>query len=632
MIGLVVAVVGGAAAFWLIGPDDTVQSGEQSLSSKGLAIASTPDLLNRHGPVLHVDVRSTKNQPVFVGVARDFDVSSYLKGTAYTKLVQVQFPVALTTQESKGTAGPLAAPDTLDWWVAKANGAGTQSIAWPIEDGPYDVVIMNADGKTAPDAKVDLGIEIPKAFVTALGIFAAGIILLAVGILLVLFRRRPAKSHPTNGTTAHSEPWQSQAPQSPSPQQQFPPAQYPPAQYPPAQGAPPAPVGPQQQPQGPPAQYPPVQGPPAQRPPMNGQPPRPAPAQGGPGQQPPVQGQPQQPPVQGMPPQRPQGGGAVRRVLTVGLAFGLVSGCSAVPQADTVTTLTRPAISDAAAAAVIKHYNDVNNKANSTRNSKLIATIEGGNLVRESQAGYTIDQYAKAKPIGAFTYTKPVIGAPQVGSYPMRFVSSSGISDNAKYRHVGLWERETAGSPWMLMFAAGVPTTVKLPDLTGIRPATKADDTRLAVAPQLAATSLATYLTGGAASPRAAAFQPNSEIKSLLAGIVSNRAEKAKQPGSTRGITDAFTAPQQSPAYVTKSGTAVVFVSLTHEYTLLPGVHWQFWWAGMPENAFSPAAVKYQSGLTSTTIHDAVLLIPPKGKGKIQVASFESQVIDAGGY
>ncbi|MER7247172.1 hypothetical protein [Kribbella sp. NPDC000426] len=565
LVGLIVAVVGGVAAFWLVGPDDTVHSGDQHLASKGLAIASTPDLLDRHGPVLHVDVRSAKGQPVFVGVARDFDVSSYLKGTAHTKLVQIQYPISLTTQDEKGTAGPLAAPDTLDWWVTKANGAGTQSIAWPIEDGPYDVVIMNADGKTAPDAQVNLGIEIPKAFVTALGIFIAGVVLLALGILLVLLRRRPAKPGPTGGSYG---------------QQQYEPAVHLPPQY----GAP----GPQQ-PQYPQPQYP----------------------------------QPQQPPVRRS---------AGRRLVVGGLALGLLSGCSAIPEQDTVTTLTRPAITDDAAAAVIKHYNAVNNKANSTRDDKLIATVEGGNLVRESQAGYTIDTYAKAKPIGAFTYTNPVIGAPQISGYPISFVSTSGISDNKEYRHVGVWERATAGSPWMLTFAAGVKTTVKLPDLTGLRRATKADDNRLAAAPQAAATSLATYLTGGAKSPRAAAFQPNADITRLLAGIMSNRAEKAKQRGSTRSITDTFTAPPQSPAFVTKSGTAVVFVSLTHEYTLMPGVNWQFWWSGMPENAFSPATAKYQSGLTSTTIHDAVLLIPPKGKGKIQVASFESQLIEAGGY
>ncbi|MFD7155338.1 hypothetical protein ACFV9C_12100 [Kribbella sp. NPDC059898] len=192
LIGLVVAVVGGVVAFWVVGPDNTVYSGEQQLSSKGLAVASTPELLNRHGPVLHVDVRSSKNQPVFVGVARDFDVSSYLKDVGHTKLVQVQYPIALSTEDEKGTAGPLTAPATLDWWVAKADGAGTQQIAWPIEDGPYDVVVMNADGKSAPDVQVNLGIEIPRAFVSTLGVLGAGIVLLALGIILVRGRLRPA--------------------------------------------------------------------------------------------------------------------------------------------------------------------------------------------------------------------------------------------------------------------------------------------------------------------------------------------------------------------------------------------------------------------------------------------------------
>ncbi|WP_130385589.1 hypothetical protein [Kribbella sp. VKM Ac-2569] len=549
LIGLIVAVVGVAAAFWLIGPDNTVQSGEQQLSSKGLAIASTPDLLNRHGPVLHVDVRSTKNQPVFVGVARDFDVSSYLKDIAHTKLVQVQYPIALSTQDQKGTAGPLAAPDTLDWWVAKANGTGTQSIAWPIEDGPYDVVIMSADGKTAPDVQVDLGIEIPKAFIMSLVILAAGIILLAVGILLVLFRRRSRLEPPQNTS------------------------------YFPPDGTP-------------------------------------APSQHQPGP-------PQQSGAQ-------TGGGAVRRVLTVGLAFGLVTGCTAIPQPDTVKALTRPAIGDAAAVAVIKHYNVVNNKANSTRNRNLIATIEGGDLVRESQAGYTIDQAAKAKPDAAFTYTNSVIGAPQFGGYPMRFVSSSGISDNKAYRHLGVWERVSAGSPWMLRFAAGVKTTVKLPDLIGLRPAGKADNTKLAAAPQAAATALATYLTAGAKSPKAAVFVPNTDITGLIADLAKTRAGQASTPKAVRSVTDVFTAPQGAPTFMTKAGTAIMFVTLTHEHTLLVANNYNFSWAAPPMTAFSPATAKYESALTSTTLHDVVLLIPPKGK--IQVASLDSQLVDAGGY
>jgi hypothetical protein len=151
LIGLIVSAAGAVVAFWLIGPDDTAYTGEQHLTGKGLAIASAPDLLNRHGPILHVEARSTDGKPVFVGVARDFDVASYLKGFAHTELVQVEYPIALSTQEKKGTSGPLTAPDTLDWWVAKSGGGGTQSIAWTIADGPYDVVVMRADGKSSPD-------------------------------------------------------------------------------------------------------------------------------------------------------------------------------------------------------------------------------------------------------------------------------------------------------------------------------------------------------------------------------------------------------------------------------------------------------------------------------------------------
>jgi hypothetical protein len=318
-------------------------------------------------------------------------------------------------------------------------------------------------------------------------------------------------------------------------------------------------------------------------------------------------------------------------VIVGGLAFGLVAGCAAVPQADSVTALTRPAISDAAAAAVIKHYNVVNNKANGTRDSKLIATVEGGNLLRESEAGYTIERATKAKPVPTFTYLKPVIGAPQTSSYPMNFVSSSAISDNKEYRHLGLWHRETAGSPWMLNFAAGVKTSVALPDLTRLRPATKADDTRLAAAPQAAATSLATYLTDGAKSPKAAAFQPNADITTMFVNRVKNNAADRKKPGSVIGITDVFLADPQSPAFVTKSGAALVFVSLTHQYTLLPGRNWQFWWSDPPMTVFSPPTAKYNYALKSTRLHDAALVIPPKGKGKIQVVAFESQLIDAGG-
>jgi hypothetical protein len=554
LIGLVVAVIGGAAAFWLIGPDDTVHSGDQHLTSKGLAIASTPDLLNRHGPVLHVAAHSVKGQPVFVGVARDFDVASYLKQSAYTSLVQVQvqFPVTLTTQDKKGNATPLAAPATLDWWVAKANGAGTQSIAWPIEDGPYDVVVMNADGKTPPDVQVNLGIEIPNAFVTALAVFVAGLVLVALGLLLILVRRRRPKE-PQPVYTA-------------------------PGQH-----------------HGPPAQGPPVQqGPPAQTP-----------------------------------------AGPYRRMATAGLVIAFATGCSAIPQTDTVAALTRPAVSTEAGVAIVKHYNAVNNAANSRRDDKMIATVEGGNLVRESQAGYTISRALDKSGknlIKPFTYTTPTILAPSYGAYPMQFVVSAGISDTKDYRYLGLWERATAGSPWMVVFAAAPKTTVKLPDLKGLRPVNKTNAAGLTATPTVAATAFAEYLTGGVKSPRAASFGPNADVAKKLSDVASDLKLKVTQPKIYASVDVKFSVDTPPAAFVTASGDALVFATVTEEFKAEPGANYSFNWTDGDQVAFSPATVKYNNAITKTVLHDVVLTVPPKGKGKIGIASFESQLTAAGGY
>ncbi|WP_432894214.1 hypothetical protein ACQPYH_21985 [Kribbella sp. CA-245084] len=549
LIGLIVSVVGGLAAFWLVGPDDTVHSGEQALSSKGLAIASTPDLLNRHGPVLHVDVRSAKGAPVFVGVARDFDVSSYLKGFQHTKLVQVQFPISLSTQDEKGTAGPLAAPSTLDWWVTKSNGAGTQSIAWPIEDGPYDVVIMNADGTTPPDVQANLGIEIPHSFVTALAIFAAGLILLALGILLTLFRRRPAKPTPPPAGPQYAGP-------------QF------------------VPTAPAQQPSSQP------------------------------------------------------GGGTVRRIVAFGLVLSLATGCSAIPERDTVDTLTRPAIATTAAAAVIKHYNEVTNKANSTRDDKLIATVAGGSVLRRSQAGYlvgrTFDKAGK-DPIKPFSYTKPVLGAPVYGGYPMHFAASSGISTEKNYRHLGVWERQTAGSAWLQTFSVNPKTTTKVPDITGLRQLTAADTAKLTAAPQAAATALAQYLTVGAKSPRAGAFAPSTEVTAVLAEMATEQKNLLTTEKFLRAVSDTFTVTGTPVAFMTKSGEALVFVSLTDEYVGLAASNYQVFWESGASSAFSPKTSVYQSALTSTVLYDCAFVVPRKA-GKIRVLGMDRQTVAAGGY
>ena len=172
-------MLAGTAAALYVGTDDTVDTGPQHLTSPGAAIATNERLLEYHGPTLHVS--ATPKDPkrgLFLGVARDFDVISYLEGRQHSELTEFRIrPVRIDSQQVKGTATPLTRPASLDWWVR----TGTGSLAWPIEDGPYALVIMNADGTPAIDADVTIGLEVDGAFRICLIIAVAGLLLLGPG-------------------------------------------------------------------------------------------------------------------------------------------------------------------------------------------------------------------------------------------------------------------------------------------------------------------------------------------------------------------------------------------------------------------------------------------------------------------
>src|SRR4051794_25560906 len=190
LAGVLATVAGAVAAFWLVGPDNTISTPSRALASKGLAVLTAPDLLDRHGPILHVTASGLK--PLFVGVARDLDARDYLSGTAHTRLIRFDPPATFGTQDLRGRTGKLTPPGELDWWVAKS-APGSQSLVWPTQDGRYDVVVMNADGSATVGAQVSFGIEVHRLFGICLLVLGAGILVLALGIGLT-FRR--------GGTTA----------------------------------------------------------------------------------------------------------------------------------------------------------------------------------------------------------------------------------------------------------------------------------------------------------------------------------------------------------------------------------------------------------------------------------------------
>lgn len=536
LAGLLVTVVGGIAAFWLVGPDNTVDTGERSMSSLGLAVMTAPDLIDRHGPTLHVTASGAK--PVFVGVGQDLDVSSYLSGSQYTRIVSFDLPSRLDTQWMKGGPDALNPPVGLDWWTVKATGAGKQSIAWPIVDGRYSVVVMNADGSPGVDAKVTFGIELDGAFGTCVLVFGIGVVLLVVGLLLMFVRRR-------------------------------------------TRPLPPVPVVAPVMPYSPPA---------------------------------------------------PQQQTHVRRAAGLATVVLLVAtGCAAVPPKNTSQQVsTRPAVTLADGQAVIKKYNEVNNRANLTRDAKLAETIEGEPTLAQTRAGYQIDRKLdptgkdKAKP---FTYTEPEIGAPRFGAYPMRFVVSTGLSDDVSGRHLGVWERQNAGTPWLLTHSVYPPAGMALPPMEGMRMPTKTDMAKLSILPQVAGNNLSAYLSGGPKAKQAALFIPSPGTVKLLTQREKTKTDETKKAYIST-VVDTFRLSGQPLTFVASNGDALVFLTFTEQLleNIEPGSN-AYWKTG-GVTAFS-SMVKYTQSLHMDYLHQVAITIPKTGKPR--VLSMDTQLVGAGG-
>jgi len=544
LVGLLVTIAGAVSAFWLVGPDSTIDTGEQHLASKGLALMTAPDLLDRHGPTLHVTAAGSK-RPVFVGIGRDLDVSSYLGAAQYTRVVRLNLPPKFDTQEMKGGLAPLNPPTGLDWWTVKASGTGTQAVSWPMADGRYDVVVMNADGTPGPDAKVTLGVEVDGLFVTCLLVLLAGLVLLVGGLFLMFHRKRRPPVVPL-------------------------------------------PVVP------PAAQY----DPPAYR--------------------------------------SPTYQGPVRRTAAVATGVSLLlvaTGCASVPPKNVShEEVSRPAVTVADGQAVVKRYNDINNKANATRDEKLSETIEDEPTLAMTRAGYKVDRKLDAadkKKSSAFTYTKPQIGAPQYGAYPMRFVVSSGLSNSKDSQQLGVWERKNAGEPWALTYSVYPPTTIKVPSMEGLRVPTKADMNKLSSLPQSAAANLAAYFTGGPKSPKAGLFAPSPGTLNLLNGRAKDKVEDTKQSYLST-VTDTFSTSGDPLTFITSTGEALVFLALNESYQSRVESDSTAFWKSGAVTAFSDN-VRYSNTLYADYLHQTALVIPLKGKGKLRILSLDTQLVGAGG-
>jgi len=148
---------------------------------------------DRYGKVrLKVDSRAGK--PVFVGIARTDAVNRYLRDSAHATVTDVSYSPFQAEYRTQRSGGRPTVPSDHRFWVASAQGSGTQTLKWDVEHGSWSIVVMNADGSRGVDAGVSAGADVPILPAVAWGALGVGLVLLiAAGGLVAAGVRAPRR-------------------------------------------------------------------------------------------------------------------------------------------------------------------------------------------------------------------------------------------------------------------------------------------------------------------------------------------------------------------------------------------------------------------------------------------------------
>jgi hypothetical protein len=209
-------LTGGAAVLWADRTQrdaDGYFTASNTFSAGGYALTSDP--IQLHGveagaagwaaTVGETRIRATGTEkPVFVGIARTADVERYLAAAEYTTVTDLTETGAVTTIHPGGALGTRPADAGI--WAAGATGVGTQTLEWPVRDGDWTLVVLNADGSRGVVAQVEAGATIPALGWVAAFFLGVGLLLLAGGVALIWLAARGAARGPGTPTVPAPEP------------------------------------------------------------------------------------------------------------------------------------------------------------------------------------------------------------------------------------------------------------------------------------------------------------------------------------------------------------------------------------------------------------------------------------------
>lgn len=201
--------------------DGWLTSGDAAVATDGYAVVSpevelqvedTPVVVERLLGDTRLTAMPGSDDELFLGLARAEDVDAYLGGVArQVDSWPAEDPAGAgwvrtgpgidrwyTDAGSVELAGtrPATPPGEQDIWVTSTSGAGPLTLTWTPQPGNWSAVLMRSDGGAGVDAEVSVGATAPGLGWIAAGLLVLGLVLLAVGGLLVGLAVRGASSTP----------------------------------------------------------------------------------------------------------------------------------------------------------------------------------------------------------------------------------------------------------------------------------------------------------------------------------------------------------------------------------------------------------------------------------------------------
>jgi hypothetical protein len=203
VIGSVLALIslallaGGGIATWLTASqrDDSgylttnsraFATTSHALTSERIDLGTGADWATVSDILGTVRIRATASNaatPVFIGIAPQSAVDSYLSGVSHTEVTD--WADGHTAVREQGGGAPHTAPVASPIWTARAVGLGRQTLTWHPSGGAWSVVVMNPSGRPGVSVIADVGATIPDLKWFAVGLFVAGGLLLCIAVPLI---------------------------------------------------------------------------------------------------------------------------------------------------------------------------------------------------------------------------------------------------------------------------------------------------------------------------------------------------------------------------------------------------------------------------------------------------------------